>query len=58
MEDLVITRAYLKSLPELERQSKIKREIYNYAHTIRTMIMSNARAGHTSYGLRAYESQI
>ena len=55
MEDLVITRAYLKSLPELERQARIKREIYNYAHTIRTMIVSNARAGHTSYGLGPYD---
>jgi hypothetical protein len=52
MEDLVVTRAYLKSLPEQERQARIKREIYNYAHMIRTNILSNARAGHTGYGLR------
>ena len=52
MEDLVVTRAYLKSLPEQERQARITREVYNYAHMIRTNILSNARAGHTSYGLR------
>ena len=55
MDDLVVTRAYLKSLPEQERQARIKRDVYNYAHMIRTNILSNARAGHTSYSLRAFD---
>jgi hypothetical protein len=55
MNDLVVTRAYLRALPEQVRQETIKRDVYNYARTIRTMILSNARAGHTSYGLGPYD---
>ncbi len=55
MDDFVITRSYLRSLPEQENRAKIKRNVFNYAHMIRTMILSNARAGHTSYCLRALD---
>lgn len=56
MEDLIITREYLQSLPELERQAKIQRDISNYAYMIKTNILSTARQGHTSHSLRRIDS--
>lgn len=52
MEDLVITRDYLRSLPEQVCKEKIQREVRNYATMIKTGILSTAREGHTSHSLR------
>lgn len=52
MEELVITRDYLRSLPEQVRQEKIRREVRNYAYMIRTSILAAAKEGYTSHTLR------